>query len=306
MKVSGVWAQLFPRSDLQSITMSESASSRGYGPAQHNSWMKNRLYFDGDQRKFELWHVKFMGYLKLRGLKDIVDPPTNVATTTTAAVVATTGGDADGGTTTTGTDTNNTAVVDTSEKNAEVYAELIQFLDDRSLSLVMRDAPDDGKKAMGILREHYMGKGKPRVVTLWTQLTTLVRGPSEDVTDYIIKAENSVSALRNAGEVVSDSLLIAMVLKGLPSSFKPFEVVVTQNHDVLTFSDFKIALRNYEDTENARIARENDADSVKHTHHRRSGGGGGGGPQGFPPRSGGNHDKNDSGGVVCHTCGKSR
>ena len=109
MKVSGVWAQLFPRSDLQSITMSESASSRGYGPAQHNSWMKNRLYFDGDQRKFELWHVKFMGYLKLRGLKDIVDPPnTNVATTTTAAVVATTeqttGGDADGGVpTTTGT-----------------------------------------------------------------------------------------------------------------------------------------------------------------------------------------------------------
>ena len=27
-------------------------------------------------------------------------------------------------------------------------------------------------------------------------------------------------------------------------------------------------------------------------------------PQGFTPRSGGNHDKNDSGGVVCHTCGK--
>ena len=289
--------------------MSKSASSRGYGPAQHNSWMKNRLYFDGDQRKFELWHVKFMGYLKLRGLKDIVDPPTsNVASSTTAAVVATTGqttgGDADGGTpTTTGTTT--PAVVDTSDKNAEVYAELIQFLDDRSLSLVMRDAPDDGKKAMGILREHYMGKGKPRVVTLWTQLTTLVRGPSEDVTDYIIRAENSVAALRNAGEVVSDSLLIAMVLKGLPSAFKPFEVVVTQNHDVLTFSDFKIALRNYEDsTENARITRENDADSVKHLHHRRSGGGGG--PQGFPPRSGGNHDKHDSGGggVVCHTCGK--
>ena len=56
---------------------SESDSSRGYGQAQ-NAWVKNRLYFDGDQRKFELWHVKFMGYLKLRKLKDVVDPPAAV------------------------------------------------------------------------------------------------------------------------------------------------------------------------------------------------------------------------------------
>ena len=31
-------------------------------------------------------------------------------------------------------------------KNEECYAELIQFLDDKSLSLVMRDAADDGRK----------------------------------------------------------------------------------------------------------------------------------------------------------------
>ncbi|KAJ8384364.1 hypothetical protein AAFF_G00206170 [Aldrovandia affinis] len=47
------------------------------------------------------------------------------------------------------------------EKNAEAYAELIQFLDDKSLSLVMREAADDGRKALKILRDYYAGRGKP-------------------------------------------------------------------------------------------------------------------------------------------------
>lgn len=40
-------------------------------------------------------------------------------------------------------------------KNDEAYAELIQFLDDRSLSLVMREAADDGRGALKILRDYY-------------------------------------------------------------------------------------------------------------------------------------------------------
>ena len=52
-------------------------------------------------------------------------------------------------------------------KNADVYAELIhiQLLDDRSLAL-MRDAKDDGKKALQILKEHYMSQGKPNLQPL--------------------------------------------------------------------------------------------------------------------------------------------
>ena len=93
-----------------------------------------------------------------------------------------------------------------------------------------------------------MGKGKPRIVTLWTELCTMKNKPNETVTDYLIRAENASSSLRNAGETVSDSLLIAMVLKGLPPSFKTFEAVVTQRHDVVSFSEFKASLRGYEDT----------------------------------------------------------
>ena len=47
------------------------------------------------------------------------------------------------------------ALAEDEEKNGEAYAELVQCLDNKSLSLVMRDAKRDGRKALNILREHY-------------------------------------------------------------------------------------------------------------------------------------------------------
>ena len=56
---------------------------------------------------------------------------------------------------------------------ADVFAEIIQCLDDRSLTLVMCDAKDGGRKVIEILREHYVGKGKPCVISLHTEVTSL-------------------------------------------------------------------------------------------------------------------------------------
>jgi len=46
-------------------------------------------------------------------------------------------------------------------------------------------------------------------------------------------------SLPTVGEQVSDSLLIAMVLKGLPDDYKAFIAVTTQAENVENFQKFK-------------------------------------------------------------------
>lgn len=40
-----------------------------------------------------------------------------------------------------------------------------------------------------------------------------------------------------------------MVLKGLPSEFKPFTTVIIQKDKLVIFSEFKLALQSFEETE---------------------------------------------------------
>ena len=190
--------------------MSDIAST-GYGIAQ-----TTRLIFNGDDDKYELWEVKFLARLRLLKLMEVIDA----------------------------TD----ATVD-SEKNKIVYAEMGQLLDDKSLSLVIRDAKDDGRKALKVLRDHYRGSSKPRIIGLYTELTSLVLNEDESIADYIIRAEKSSTQLKYAGETISDSLLVAMVMKGLPSNYKPFVTVITQRKEDTNFTDFKRMLRSYEENE---------------------------------------------------------
>ena len=175
-------------------------SLTGYGP--RSSAKIQRLVFDGDESKYQLWEARFLGYLQTLKLKKTILPSEE---------------EPDEG------------------KNEECYAELIQLLDDTSLSLVMRDAAGDARKALTILQDHYASEGKPRII----------KGKPE----YLIRAERSITALKNAKETLSDGLVIAMLLKGLPDSYKPFAVHVTQSISEINFATFKSQLKSYEETE---------------------------------------------------------
>ena len=195
-------------------------NQRGYGS-------RCRLLFHGEGEKYELWEVKFLGYLRTVKLHDVV-----------------------------------TADEPTAEKNAQVFAELVQLLDDTSLSLVIRDAKDKGKEALAILRNHYLGSSKPRIISLYTTLTSMKLAGGENVTDYMIKAETASASLKSAGETISDSLLIAMVLKGLPQRFETFCTVTTQRKDPMNFQEFKTALRSYEESDKCQNVIVKSEDSV--------------------------------------------
>lgn len=51
----------------------------------------------------------------------------------------------------------------TTIKNAQAFAEHIQFIDDRSLALIMRDAVNDRRKALKILGEYYVEAVSPEL-----------------------------------------------------------------------------------------------------------------------------------------------
>ena len=170
-----------------------------------------RLLFDGDENQYDLWEVRFLGYLQLQGLK---------------SVVLSTDADID------------------ADKNEKVFSEMVQVLDEKSLCLIMNDAADDGRAALKILRSHYKGSGKPCVLTLYTNLCNLQMG-TKSLTEYVSKAERLSTNLKSCNETVSDSMLIAMVMRGLPESYSSFIVVITQSSKEYTFLEFKAAIHNF-------------------------------------------------------------
>ena len=58
------------------------------------------------------------------------------------------------------------------------------------------------------------------MIRLYTELTNLKKAEDESLTDYLLHGETAAALLKNAGETVSNNLLIAMILKGLPTSLK--------------------------------------------------------------------------------------
>ncbi|CAL9692762.1 unnamed protein product [Knipowitschia caucasica] len=199
--------------------------STGYGPRQapstalHGRGLPPR--FDGDEARYHIWEARFLAYLKTIGLKDAILGGALAAANPAEAAEA-------------------------GRKTELAYAELCGCLDDKTLELILYEAPDDGKKSLEILRRHFESEEKPRIVGLYTELTNVLMADGEELAGYLARVEKIVAALIRAKETLSDSLLVAMVLKGLTDEYSPFSVHVTQTREALTFNEFKARLRSFE------------------------------------------------------------
>ena len=80
------------------------------------------------------------------------------------------------------------------ERNEEAYTKSIQFLDDKSLSLIM-------KETLRMLCDNYAGNGKPRIISLYTKLTTLKKEPNESVTDCY-KNRSNVNGIKKCWGII--------------------------------------------------------------------------------------------------------
>ena len=93
-----------------------------------------------------------------------------------------------------------------------IWAELVQCLDKRSVLMLKADCKGDGAAAWKVLRAHFSSTETPRVMNLLERFTSLSLKSGEEMVDYLIRAEELSTSLDQAGEKVSNSLLVSVVL----------------------------------------------------------------------------------------------
>ena len=125
------------------------------------------------------------------------------------------------------------------DEKYNIWAVLVQCLDKRSIMMLKSECKRNGPEAWKPLTAHFSSSETPRVRNLLEQLTSLSLKPTEEMTDYLIRAETLSSSLEVAGEKISEKLLVSGVFNGLPDSYEYFKVVHDFSKTPTPFSDLK-------------------------------------------------------------------
>ena len=148
------------------------------------------LQFSGEEDDFPYWSEKFEGYMHTKKLRGQLM----------------------------GTDASN------DDEKYNIWTELVQCLDKRSIMMLKSECTGNGPEAWKRLMAHFSSSETPRLMNLLEKLTSLSLKPTEEMTDYLIRAETLSSSLV-AGEKISEKLLVSVVLKGLPDGYEYFNTV---------------------------------------------------------------------------------
>ena len=173
-------------------------------------------------------------------------------------------------------------------------------LDSTSLMLIRHDCVDnngsgDGRKAWVLLQQRFQSDETVTVASVMQQLARLQLEEDEAIHNYFILAQELSTRLEHVGEHLSEHLLNAVGLNGLPEPYEHF-VVQKSFNPADSFVELRARLMNYEES---RIRREyvDDVDShVAMTSKKAK-----------PKRNSSNkHNappKSSSGQLTCYCCG---
>ena len=255
------------------------------------------LCFSGLSDEYPVWSTRFQGFSQTKGffetlMSDYVPPnppgrlPDGVSDEQHAAQDA-------------ATEAYMKAVIDIQKRNNTIWCYLAKVLDSTTLMLIRHHLDNkglgDGREAWVLLQQKFQSDETVTVVNVVWQQSRLHLKEDDALHNYFIRAQELSRMLEHAGEHLSEAVLNAMVLNGLPECYEHF--VVQENFNPAgSVVELRTRLMNYEES---RIRREFVDDVYLHVamtskkpnpEHKFSS------KYKAPPKS-------SSGQMTCHCCG---
>ena len=146
------------------FTNSTQTPSTGYEAQQRRIGSTvniSHMCFTGKADDYETWEEKVFAFLSEQGYEEILNR--------------------EGGTS-----------AESSLMKKRVYNIIIQLLDRESIRLVRHDGKHDGQKVFQILRNHYCGAGRSKLLSLFTEVGSLHKEQDESITTYVLRCEETL------------------------------------------------------------------------------------------------------------------
>ena len=139
------------------------------------------------------------------------------------------------------TDANNAA------KKKKVYQLLVNAIDDESFKLIFTEAKDDGKKALEILSDRYLGSKSDLEVELLTELFDVKIHNNEDHIKFINRIDLIKSQLESNNIKLPDKAFTVLALRGLAGNkYEQFRSSVKVRKDWPLWAEFKSLIKVHE------------------------------------------------------------
>ena len=135
------------------------------------------------------------------------------------------------------------------EKQFEVWCELVQGLDKKTLSLIKCLKPNS-TAASREFQNYFKSRERPRIHQLLNKLTNLNFDSSESICDCLVRTEELQLNLSEVNKNVSDRMFCLIVLKCLPQQIANFVTVFKFSHELKSFLDLKRDLLNFDSESN--------------------------------------------------------